>query len=150
MAHAVNPSEKQEQDQHDNEGGRFEKRDAEQALIFQHVAPPPGRSCHHRRPFFLRDTPYGRREFSSGSSSPTLTRYFLSGQGYPHSCVPSHIMPMGSQPTWRSKTYWSWMTRKRFEKSSRRCLSPRGIAAPPCRTAAWLKSRSRSRPLTSF
>jgi hypothetical protein len=44
----VIPPEKEKQDQHDNEGGRFKERDAEQALILQHVAPPPGRNCRHR------------------------------------------------------------------------------------------------------
>jgi hypothetical protein len=39
--------EKEKEDQHDNERGRFEERDAEQALILQHVAPPPGRNCRH-------------------------------------------------------------------------------------------------------
>src|SRR5713226_2831584 len=150
MAHAVVPPEERKQNQHDNEGGRFKERYAEQALIFQHVAPPPGRNRRPRSALFLRDTRSGRREFSSGSLSPTLTRYFLSGQEYPHYFVPSHIMPRGSQPTWRSKIYWWWMTRKPFEKSSRRCSNPKGIAAPPYRTAALLRNRSRSRPLTSF
>ena len=62
MAHAVIPPEKQKQDQHDNEGGRFEERDAEQALILQHVAPPPGRNCRPLAPLFLRDTRSGRPE----------------------------------------------------------------------------------------
>src|SRR5205823_12516808 len=68
--------------------------------------------------------------------SMTLTRYFLTGQGRPHLCVPSHIMARGANLTWRWKTFWSWTMRRRFERSSRPCSSPRAIAARPCRTAA--------------
>ena len=45
------PPEKEKQDQHDYAGGRFKERDAEQALILQHVALPPSRDCRHRGPF---------------------------------------------------------------------------------------------------
>src|SRR6267143_2169142 len=54
--------EKQKQDQNDNERSRFKERDAKQALVLQHVAPPPGRNCRPRPALFLCDTRSRRRE----------------------------------------------------------------------------------------
>src|SRR6267142_6711469 len=76
MAHAVIPPEKQKQDQHDNEGGRFEERDAEQALILQHAAPPPGRNCRLLAPLFLRDTRSGRPEILEWKPFPDANTLF--------------------------------------------------------------------------
>jgi putative nucleotidyltransferase with HDIG domain len=54
---------------------------------------PPLRSSYFRK------TRTGRCKALIDNPSSTLTCYFLTGQGRPHSCVPSHIMPTGGKPT---------------------------------------------------
>src|SRR5271155_2983007 len=84
-----------EEDQQNDERRRFEESDAEQALIHQHDALPPGLKC--RRPddksfkFFAMDGSEPSLELP-----PTLTCYFLNGQGHPTTSVLSRIMAMGA------------------------------------------------------
>jgi hypothetical protein len=89
----------EEKDQQNDERGRFEESNAEQALIHQHDALPPAFSGRRRE----KNTPasLARDETRPSPQIPlTLTCYFLNGQAHRIPTVPSRIMALGAKHSW--------------------------------------------------
>src|SRR5271167_1796707 len=83
-----------EEDQQNDERRRFEESDAEQALVHQHDALPPGLNGPCRE---TKQLPLARDVTEPSLKVPlTLTCYFLNGQGHPKPAVPSRIMAVGA------------------------------------------------------
>src|SRR5208282_3251322 len=85
----------EEKNQKNDERRRFEESDAEQALVHQHDTLPPALYCCRRE----TRTPGSLAAEGAKPSTkvpPTLTCYFLNGQGHLFPTVLSRIMAVGA------------------------------------------------------